>query len=193
MKRILATSLLATTSMFIFSVGASPVAAEPAGVCMEPVAERRYTQDQISYRLAVDLTDCDWWDRRHIELDASLQRISADGDGGGAGSLALCGVMAYTPEREDMSDEGEPGIVGDDMGMRPGVCAIEVTIDHPPLDSAHYKGAITFPWQGGPRTVSFNAVCQADTGCLDLPADPTTALAPAAELYDTIGGDGDAG
>jgi hypothetical protein len=207
MKRTVIAALipLVATPLFI-TAGTSPVAAQDTGTgCVEPVAERRYTQDQLSYRLAVDLTDCDWWDRSHIQLDAALQRISADGDGGGVGSLALCGVMAITPEREDMSDEGRPGVAGaagssrattggsDDAGMRAGACAIEVTIDHPPLDTAHYKGAITFPWQGGPRTVSFNAICQADTGCIDLPLDPTTALAPAAELYDTIGGDDSAG
>ena len=73
--------------------------------------------------------------------------------------------------------------------MRPGFCAVEVSLDHPTLDTAHYKGQVTFPWQGGRRTVSFNAVCQAATGCVDLPADPTTALAPAAELYDAISGE----
>jgi hypothetical protein len=63
-----------------------------------------------------------------------------------------------------------------------------------PLDIADYKGSVTFPWEEGPHTVSFNAVCETATGCVDLPVDPTTALSPASDLWGAIGGDdGDAG
>ncbi|MCA1845992.1 MAG: hypothetical protein LC792_22935 [Actinobacteria bacterium] len=190
------------------AAGTSPVAAEDAtGGCVEPVPVRSYTHDQLTYRLALDLTDCDWWDRKPTQLDAALDRIDPSGDGGGAGSLAWCGVGPLSPERYDMSDEARPEVEGatgagsaqtapqpdDSTGMRPGACAVEVSIDHPPLDIAHYKGSITFPWQDGRRTVSFNAVCHSATDCIDLPADPTTALAPAADLYNAIAGDSDAG
>lgn len=199
MKRIFASSLLAvtTTTLTFAAVPDAVGAAEPAGGCAEPVPVRSYNQDHLSYRLELDLTDCAWWDRRAIRLDAALQRVSAAGDGGGAGTLALCGVVTYTPESGDMSDDGdvpfEAAQADDIPQMRPGWCWVEVSIDHPPLDTAHYKGTITFPWQGGPRAVSFNAICQASTGCVDLPVDPTTVLAPAADLYDAISGDGRAG
>jgi hypothetical protein len=210
MKRTLAAALLSlTTATLTVTAGTTAAGADTPRGCVEPVPVRSYTHDQLTYRLALDLTDCDWWDRKPIQLDAALARISATGDGGGAGGLAWCGVVALTPETEDMSDEGTPEVDGapgagtsgeetatepdDSTAMRPGACAIEVSIDHPPLDTAHYKGHIAFPWQDGRRAVSFNAVCQAATGCVDLPADPTTALAPAADLYDAIAGDDRAG
>src|SRR5687768_1142452 len=113
MKRILASTILTVaTTTLTFGGGITAAEAEANTGCAEPVPVRSYTQGELSYRLAVDLTDCDWWDRKHIQLDAELQRISAAGDGGGAGSLAFCGVVALSPETEDMSDEGTPGIEG---------------------------------------------------------------------------------
>jgi hypothetical protein len=198
MKRTLATTVLViTTTTLTFAAGVKAADAETTGGCAEPVPVRSYTADKMTYRLDIDLTDCAWWDRRTIELGAALDRVSATADGGGAGSLTWCAVTAFTHETADMSDEGEARFGAADadgsIAMGPGWCAIQVSIDHPPLDTAHYKGAITFPWEDGPRTVSFNAVCSGATGCVDLPADPTPLFAPAAELYDAISGEGDRG
>jgi hypothetical protein len=211
MKRTLVFSLLPLVAapLAVGLSAAGVAAADAPGACIEPVAERSYTHDQLTYRLAVDLTDCAWWDRKPIQLDAALARISAGGDGADAGSFTWCGVGPVSSDGENGPEEGGSGIEAaagaggtaagtapddsDGNWMRPGVCAVEVSLDHPTLDPAHYKGEITFPWQDGRRTVSFNAVCQAATGCVDLPLDPTTALAPASELYDAIAGDSNAG
>ena len=80
-----------------------------SGGCVEPVPVRSYTHDQLTYRLALDLTDCDWWDRKPIELDAGLERISPGGDGGGAGSFTLCGVRSLGQDENRDGGSGEAG------------------------------------------------------------------------------------
>jgi hypothetical protein len=207
MKRILVTALLLLIATpLVVAAGATTAGAEGNAGCAVPVPVRSYTHDQLTYRLAVDLTDCDWWDNTPVQLDASLERIDPAG-GHGAGSFTLCGAGPVDADGEDGADDTTSGIEApasadatsseataeedDSPALRPGACAVEVSLDHPSLDAAHYEGAISFPWQGGRRTVSFNAICEATTGCVDLPVDPTTVLNPAADLYEAIGGGDD--
>lgn len=150
--------------------------------CNEPVPERTYTDDQLVYRLAVDLTRCDWWDGSPIQLEADLERL--DGSGGhGAWSGTLCGaVSAIGP------DNGEESTTEVTASPRSGICEVQVDIEHPPVEAAYYRGEVSFPWDGGRRSLSFAALCGQATGCLDLPVDAMPTLAPIGEM---IVGDGD--
>jgi hypothetical protein len=62
-----------------------------------------------------------------------------------------------------------------------------VDIEHPPIEAAYYRGEVSFPWDGGRRSLSFTALCGPPTGCLDLPVDPMPTLAP---IGDVVVGDG---
>lgn len=57
-----------------------------------------------------------------------------------------------------------------------------MTMEHPPLETAYYRGEVTFPGKGGRRTLSFTAVCGQAAGCLDLPVDPMPTPAPIGDL-----------
>jgi hypothetical protein len=40
-----------------------------------------------------------------------------------------------------------------------------------------YRGEVSFPWDGGRRTLSFTALCGQPAGCVDVPVDPMPTLA----------------
>jgi hypothetical protein len=152
-----------------------------SGECNQPVPERTYTDDELVYRLAVDLTHCDWWDGSPIQLDADLERLDGT-EGHGAGSGTVCGVdFTIRP------DNGEESSTETTARPKSGICEVQVAIEHPPVEAAYYRGEVSFPWDGGRRTVSFTALCGQPAGCLDLPVDPMPTLAPIGE---TIVGDG---
>ena len=74
------------------------------GGCNERVPERTYTDNQLVYRLAVDLTQCDWWDGSLTQLEADLERLEGSG-GHGAWSGTLCGaVSAIRPDNGEVVD-----------------------------------------------------------------------------------------
>jgi hypothetical protein len=189
MKRTLVSALLPLVATSLLVTGsASSGGAEENGSCALPTAERSYTRDQLVYRLALDLTDCAWWDGSPVHLDGSIERVEPTGDHG-AGSSILCGTTVALPIAESGEGPGDtetdehmpsPKARTSSTGMRSGACAVEVSIDHPSPEAAQYRGEITFPWEGDRRTVSFNALCSGNAGgCVDLPADPITLLAPA--------------
>jgi hypothetical protein len=219
MKRTLITALLplAATSLIVAG-GASPSGADDASTnvgCALPTAERSYTRDMLSYRLAVDVTDCDWWDGTPVQLEAGIERVDPT-EGHGVSSFVLCGVgrvLSETPasdsEGADSNESSSRSLADDEPAtgeakalpkaeepapIRSGACAVEVSIEHPSPEVAHYTGEITFPWQGERRTVSFNALCGGNAaGCVDLPVDPMTTLAPIGDAIAGIGGDGNVG
>jgi hypothetical protein len=213
MKRTLLTALVPLLAAPLSLASATTAAAEPTGGCAVPTAKRSYNYDSLIYRLAIDLTNCDWWDGSPIQMDGTIDRIDAAAASHGVASFIMCGTNFA---RSSESESANPAVGGTESSapadgtgdedvehmppteetsepLRSGACAVEVILDHPPLDAARYHGEITFPWQGGRQAVSFTALCQHTAGCVDLPVDPTSALAPAADLYDTIAGDGDAG
>lgn len=179
MKRMLvAIALIAAATVVLPGAG---VAAQTGGPgCNEPVPERSYTDDQLVYRLAVNLSHCDWWDGSPIQLDADLERL--DGTGGhGAGSGTVCGVdLTIRP------DNGEESAMPRAARSKSGICEVQVAIEHPPVEAAYYRGEVSFPWEGARRTLSFTALCGQPAGCLDLPVDPMPMLAP---IGDVIVGD----
>jgi hypothetical protein len=173
MKRLLvALGLIAAATIGMPSVSG---AAESSGAgCREPEPERTYEDHQLVYRLAVDLTDCEWWDGSPIQLEADLERLTGL-EGHGAWSGTVCGVGSDIRSRsyERRTKRAAP---------RVGVCEIQVTMEHPPFETAYYRGEVTFPGTGGQRTASFTALCGQPAGCLDLPADPMPTLAPIGDL-----------
>lgn len=179
MKRKLAA--LALTAIAIVGLPGSVLAAQTAGGgCNEPLPERTYTGEALVYRLVVDLTLCDWWDGSAIQLEVDLERL--DGTGGhGAGSATICGVGPTL-----RPDHGEERATEKPAKPKSGVCEVQVAIEHPPVEVAYYRGEVSFPWDGGRRTLSFIAVCGQPAGCLDLPVDPMPTLAP---IGDVIVGD----
>lgn len=213
MKRTVVTALLPllVTPLVIAGGATSANAADESGGCALPTAERSYTHDQLVYRLALDLTDCNWWDGSPVQLDAGLDRFDPTG-GHGSGSFIMCSALGRVigengagQAPSDTEGAAAPGPANGDpappsdqappaerspagRAVRSGACAIEISIDHPSVEAAQYKGEITFPWQGDRRTVSFNALCGPAAGCVDLPVDPTGPLGTAADLYDGIAG-----
>ena len=203
MKRNLMTALLpfATTSLMIVtgSTTSGATETEAASGCALPTAERAYTRDMLTYRLEMDLTNCDWWDGSPVQLDGTVERVDPTDGGHGVGSLVMCAALtprhSTAPSAEeatlstpDGTDGGDPEKAEPAAPLRSGLCAIEIAVEHPSPEAAHYTGEITFPWQGGRRAVSFNALCGGNAaGCVDLPIDPMTSLAPLGDAIDGIG------
>ena len=173
MKRTLvAVSLIAAATVGMSGAG---VAAESGAGCSEPEPKRTYAHDRIVYGLAVDLTDCDWWDGSPIQLEADLERL--DGlEGYGAWSGTVCGVPAALLSRNDEPATKQAAL------PRSGVCEIQVSIKHPPFETAYYRGEVTFPARGGRRSLSFTALCGQPASCVELPVDPMPTLAPVGDL-----------
>ena len=195
MKRTIAAVLLATSTLLADNA-ASAGSAATSGGCVEPVPQRNYQSGVLSYALEVDYTDCAWWHGKPIQLEASLSRL--DGQGGtGAGSLAVCGpLISPAPSGEEQSGTVEAQSTSDSTGdrdvesaSRNGTCSALVWIEHPPVEAALYQGQVTYPWEGGDRTVGFTALCGPTVGCVDLPADPSPALGAGSDVYDAIAGD----
>jgi hypothetical protein len=57
-----------------------------------------------------------------------------------------------------------------------------VAIDHPAVEVAYYRGEVSFPWDGGRRTLSFTALCGQPAGCVDVPVGPKPTLAPIGDM-----------
>lgn len=187
MKRIVTTVVvpLLVPALVLAGAATSAAADTPSG-CVEPVAKRTYNHYHLGYRLDIDLTDCDWWDGSPVRLEASLDRFDV-AEGHGAGSLVLCSALMAHHDDAAGAAPAEP------TPKASGVCGVEVTMDHPPMEAARYRGEISFPWQGGVRTVGFTALCGPGGGCVDLPVEPTEFLGPAADLYDALTGDANVG
>lgn len=190
MKRVLTTAMLPLLVCPLVLAGGGPsAAADGDSGCVEPVAKRTYNRFHLGYRLDVDLTDCEWWDGSPVRLEASLDRFDV-AEGHGAASFVLCSALPADPDSDEAAD-GAP--VVERTAKPSGVCGVEVTLDHPPTEAARYRGEISFPWEGAVRTVGFTALCGPAGTCVDLPVEPTEFLGPAADLYDAIAGEGDAG
>jgi hypothetical protein len=174
MKATFAAAVIAVAVPILGLAGAA--SAQPAGSpgCPLPSPQRSYDDSQLHYQMGVDLSGCDWWDGSPIQLEATLERIDPAG-GEGATRIVRCATPLIAA---DAGDDPQPDV----SSPRSGRCDVAVTVDHPPVDWAHYHGEITFPWRGGQRTVSFDAACSAATGCVDVPFDPTGPLAPVGDL-----------
>ena len=185
MKRMLvAIGLITAAPIGMPSVS---IAAQSSGTaCREPEPERSYADHQLVYRLAVDLTDCDWWDGSPIQLEADLERLTGL-EGHGAWSGTICGVGS------DLRSRNNERRTKQATTPRSGVCEIQVAMEHPAIETAYYRGEVTFPGTAGQRTLSFTALCGQPAGCLDLPADPMPTLAPIGNLVagSLTGGCGD--
>ena len=142
-----------------------------------PVPQRSYDAGALTYGVAVDLTNCGWWDGSPIELHASLERVDPAG-AEGASSLSLCRAVL---------SETSAGTADAPALSRSGQCDVAVSIEHPPVEATHYHGEVSFPWDGGQRTVSFNAVCSPTTGCVDVPFNAAETLAPIGEVVGGVG------
>jgi hypothetical protein len=203
MKRTLVVAVLLATCPMLTAGAAGAAPANETKGCVEPVPQRSYDESQLTYRLAVDFSGCDWWHGGPITLDAALSRLDGQGEVG-SDSLAMCASpLAAPPAPQDRDTQDgqtrsatfQPAASGDaddrdrDASSLAGTCDVSVGLGHPAVEAALYRGQVTYPWEGGDRTVGFSALCGPQAGCVDLPADPTPVLAPLAGL----GGDGDAG
>jgi hypothetical protein len=194
-RTFVAAVLLAASPMLTAGAAGAAPANQPKG-CVEPVPQRSYDDSQLTYRLAVDFSGCDWWHGGPITLDAALSRLDGQGEVG-SDSLAMCAspIAAQPAPRngETTFHAAASGGADDrdgDASSLAGTCDVSVGLGHPAVEAALYRGQVTYPWEGGDRTVGFTALCGPQAGCVDLPADPTPVLAPLAGLG---GGDGDAG
>ena len=200
MNRTLILAVLLTTGLMVCASTVAAGAAPEAGGCVEPVPQRSYESDRLVYSAAVDYTNCDWWPGDDILLEASLTRLDGQGEAGAA-AFALCGkpmTEAPTEATEDESAGNEAAAMPStdpdvESAMRSGTCAVAADLEHPPTEAALYRGQVTYPWEGGNRTVTFAALCGPGGGCVDLPADPSPALAVGSDLYEQlVGGEDDA-
>ncbi len=176
MKRVLVALILISAATVGMS-SASIAGESTATGCTEPRPERTYAADHLVYRLAVDLTNCEWWDGSPIQLEAELERL--DGTAGhGAWSGTVCGIdnsaMRTTTDASGTNEQPAKPL--------PGGCEIQVTMEHPSFETAYYRGEITFPGADGRRSLSFTAVCGQPAGCVDLPVDPIPMFAPIGDL-----------
>jgi hypothetical protein len=174
-------ALVIAAATMVFALWcAVPALAEDAFAgrpCAQPVPQRSYDAHALTYGLAVDLTNCAWWDGSPIELQASLERVDPAG-GEAADSLALC----KAPITDTSDDTADPT-------PKSGACDVAVSVEHPAVEATHYHGEITFPWNGGKRTVTFNALCSPAGGCVDLPVNAAATLAPVGDLVGGVPGE----
>ena len=170
-------ALIVAAATMVFALwSAFPALAEDAFAgrpCAQPVPQRHYDASALTYRVAVDLTNCAWWDGSPIALQAGLSRVDPAG-GEAADSLALCRAVLNDPS--DATPDPTP---------RSGACDVAVSVEHPPVEATHYHGEVTFPWEGAQRTATFNALCSPAAGCVDLPVDAPAILSP---VGDVVGG-----
>ena len=142
----LALALLAMTLL----APASPAFAAEEGessarACTEPEAVWDYTAEEMTYQVAIDLSGCAWWDGSPIRLDVTLARLDAEGETV-ADSVTLCGVG--------------PRVDGE-RRYRTTTCEGGVSLDHPGVEVARYRGEITYPWRDGEQTTGFTLFCTA--------------------------------
>ena len=203
MNRSLVIAVFVFTGLVVCVSTMAAGASAAGGGCVEPVAQRNYGPDRVTYALVMDLGGCDWWDGGQVVLEATLSRL----DGGGetvASRFALCGAFPDRrlggPDTADSDEvfrtpESTGGARSDGGPARAwsGLCDVFADLDHPGIEAALYRGEITYPWAGTRRSVRFAAVCGPAAGCVDLPADPSPALSAGSDLYDQlVAGDGDA-
>jgi hypothetical protein len=113
--------------------------------CQEPVVSREYTTESMTYRLTIDLHGCDWWDGSPLTLVAFMTRDDGQTEEGAFSPLACEGVVG---------NEEDPDARPDKVG-----CEVSISVEHPSVEMAHYVGAVSYVWQDGPRSASFDTTC----------------------------------
>jgi hypothetical protein len=149
-----------TVVLIIVIAFAGPAMTGTAGAfeeqaCREPITARTYTSDSMLLRLELDLHDCDWWDGSPLELIGVVTRDDGEREDF-AFSLQACSAIA----NEGWEDGSVPRF--DKVG-----CTIEVQMDHPTVEVAHYMGGVSYIWDDGPQVWSF------DTTCVSSPLQPS--------------------
>jgi hypothetical protein len=117
----------------------------PVTTCQEPVVSREYTNHSMTYRLTIDLHGCDWWDGSPLTLVAFMTRDDGQTEEGAFSPLACMGVVG---NEED--PRARPDVVG---------CEVSVSVEHPGVEVAHYRGAVSYLWHDGPLNASFDTTC----------------------------------
>jgi hypothetical protein len=152
------TAVLFAASLAVSALGV-PVASAATdhlvagATCAEPTPARDYDAQALTYRLAMDVSGCDWWDGSPIQLVADVGRLDGTREEG-ATSFVLCGGLALG----ERSEADAPTAAGAPAVGR-ATCEVAVGLDHPPVEAARYHGKISYPWEGATRTVTFEAVC----------------------------------
>lgn len=138
--------LAVATLLAVPATAAPALAAEvsPAPQCAEPVAVMDYDGDAMAYSMQIDLSGCDWWTGRSIELIGSLDRSAVAGPSEGVAEGSGCSLAGGDPA-------GEPEPIDS--------CDIEIVLEHPSTELARYQGEITYPGQNGEETQRFAAWC----------------------------------
>lgn len=147
LARLAVTLAAAVPVVPVFATQSWGATAEPAPQCAEPVAVVDYQAGAMTYSMEIDLTGCDWWTSDYLELNGSLDRISGGGPERVAGSSG-CHLLSAEPA------EGPPP---DPEPVRQ--CDIELVLEHPSLELAHYQGEITYPGPNGNESQRFAAWC----------------------------------
>jgi hypothetical protein len=147
MKRLaFAIVALAVVMMPTTPAGAAEETESPSPTtCQEPVVSREYTTESMTYRLAVDLHGCDWWDGSPLMLVIFLSRDDGETEESGFSPQACEGVVG---------NEEDPYARPDKVG-----CEVSISVEHPSVEVAHYVGAVSYVWQDGPQTASFDTTC----------------------------------
>jgi hypothetical protein len=99
----------------------------------------------MTYRLTIDLHGCDWWDGSPLSMVAFMTRDDGETEDFGFSLQACSGVVG-----NDQDPYARPDKVG---------CEVFVTLEHPPVEVAHYRADASYLWHDGPRDASFDTTC----------------------------------
>jgi hypothetical protein len=139
---LLTITLLAPTSPALASENEGESSAQ---ACTDPYNVWGYSTEEMSYEVEIDRSGCEWWDGSPIRLDVTLARLDAEGETI-ADVVTLCGVGPRL-------DYGEP------RAREHATCETAVSLEHPGVELARYRGEVTYPGPDGDQTTGFTAFC----------------------------------
>lgn len=151
MRRPLTIALSLAMSTTVVVAPAAAHAPDPAGgreVCPAPeVVVDDYDTSRFAASATLQATGCPQREQRQFPLWLSVTRYD-DTSAHGATRGVLCGPFRPSPEG------GEPTYS----------CDVDVTLDHPPVETANYTVEASYPGADGEETVAFEVLCTSDEG-----------------------------
>lgn len=147
-RPLILTMALAVTTLFVVAPAAAHADRpdEVADPCPRPVVAHGYDTEYFSVAVSLPATGCPAREQRQFPLWVSVTRYD-ETSAHGATRGVVCGP--FRP-----SSDIEPG--------RHYSCDVDIAVDHPPVEAAHYSVEITYPGSGGEEVFAFESFCVSD-------------------------------
>lgn len=144
---LLVAATTALTVVPISSAVADPAPhGEPESNCPAPEVATDYGTSQFAVLATLTASGCPARENRWFPLTVFVSR--EDGSSGeGHGRMTMCGPFRSAADR----GAGEaPATYG---------CDVDMTVDHPPVETARYDVEVTYPGTGGDETLNIAFTC----------------------------------